>query len=453
MARGASSHARRPSMPVSKRAVWPWSKRRSATAVRSSVAALPTWASDSPIVWALEPPVPTPITTRPGSTSRRVAMARGVTETWRGLHRHPARSRARPRRDRRGHRRLERPDDGAVAGPGRESGDARANGGRAASLAPGPNRALRDGHRGPPGVARRPTRHSDLPRGLGPADARDGRPAGRWGDRLRDGLARCPEGRAGARGRRRASGRARPGRPRHRPLGADVDRARPRAGARPRARPRGLGLPAPAARAPVGRGRGGDAPGAGVVRRLPARDGGGAPSHARHRPPGGPHGPRRHPGRRGRAGGAAARRGRARARDRVSAGAGGRVRGARADPDDVRGGGAAAGRIMEDVMRRAWIAATLALLLGGCASYAWVKPNVTAEVKAHDEATCRAEARNLTSQYAYGGFGAPFGYSTWRQPWTGPYSDLSWQVAAEEREYERCMRGRGYDLDRGDKKS
>jgi len=108
---------------------------------------------------------------------------------------------------------------------------------------------------------------------------------------------------------------------------------------------------------------------------------------------------------------------------------------------------------MEHVMRRAWIAATLALLLGGCASYAWVKPNVTAEVKAHDEATCRAEARNLTSQYAYGGFGAPFGYSTWRQPWTGPYSDLSWQVAAEEREYERCMRGRGYDLVRGDKKS
>src|SRR5439155_14807981 len=74
----ASSHARRPSMPVSKRAVWPWSKRRSATAVRSSVAALPTWASDSPIVWALEPPVPTPITTRPGARSCRVAMALAV---------------------------------------------------------------------------------------------------------------------------------------------------------------------------------------------------------------------------------------------------------------------------------------------------------------------------------------------------------------------------------------
>ena len=32
-------------------------------------------------------------------------------------------------------------------------------------------------------------------------------------------------------------------------------------------------------------------------------------------------------------------------------------------------------------MQRTWIAATLALLLGGCAPYAWVKPDVTAEVE------------------------------------------------------------------------
>src|SRR3989449_10544878 len=105
MARGASSHARRPSMPVSKRAVWPWSKRRSATAVRSSVAAFPTWASDSPIVWALEPPVPTPITTRPGARSCRVAMALAVTETWREWHRHAGtQADARGRRGARGQR-------------------------------------------------------------------------------------------------------------------------------------------------------------------------------------------------------------------------------------------------------------------------------------------------------------------------------------------------------------
>src|SRR5260370_1080110 len=70
-------------MPVSKRAVSPWSNRRRATAVRSSVAALPTCASDSPIVCALEPPVPTPITTRPGARSGSVAIALAGTETWR----------------------------------------------------------------------------------------------------------------------------------------------------------------------------------------------------------------------------------------------------------------------------------------------------------------------------------------------------------------------------------
>ena len=107
---------------------------------------------------------------------------------------------------------------------------------------------------------------------------------------------------------------------------------------------------------------------------------------------------------------------------------------------------------MDDVMRITWIVAILALLLGGCASYAWVKPDVTAEVKTHDETTCRAEARDLTSEYAYGGFGAPWAYSPGRRPWAGPYADLSWQAAAEERVYERCMRGRGYDLVRIDKK-
>ena len=51
--------------------------------MRSSVAALPTCASDRPIVCALEPPVPTPITTRPGARSCSVAIALAVTETWR----------------------------------------------------------------------------------------------------------------------------------------------------------------------------------------------------------------------------------------------------------------------------------------------------------------------------------------------------------------------------------
>jgi hypothetical protein len=104
---------------------------------------------------------------------------------------------------------------------------------------------------------------------------------------------------------------------------------------------------------------------------------------------------------------------------------------------------------MYEAMRRRLLAATLVMLLGGCASYAWVKPDATAETAARDEAACRAEARDLATGYVYGGVGAPLGYPPW-QP--GRYADPSWQAAAEQRMYDRCMRGRGYELMRTDKK-
>ena len=68
-------------MPVSKRALSPCSSRHRLVAVCASVAAFPTSASERPIVWALEPPVPTPITVRPGARSCSVAIALAVTET------------------------------------------------------------------------------------------------------------------------------------------------------------------------------------------------------------------------------------------------------------------------------------------------------------------------------------------------------------------------------------
>jgi hypothetical protein len=46
--------------------------------------------------------------------------------------------------------------------------------------------------------------------------------------------------------------------------------------------------------------------------------------------------------------------------------------------------------------------------------------------------------------------GAPWTFSPWRRPWTGPYADPSWRVEAEQRVFERCMRGRGYELVRTD---
>jgi len=109
---------------------------------------------------------------------------------------------------------------------------------------------------------------------------------------------------------------------------------------------------------------------------------------------------------------------------------------------------------MNHAIRRAISATALGLLLGGCASYAWVNPNVPADVAAADERSCRLEARDLAMEYAVGAYGAtwpymyPYGRLGWG--WPGPYGDPSWQAAAEQRVYERCMRGRGYDLVRVD---
>ena len=106
---------------------------------------------------------------------------------------------------------------------------------------------------------------------------------------------------------------------------------------------------------------------------------------------------------------------------------------------------------MGGVMRRLLGTATLALVLGGCASYTWVKPDGTAETKTRDEQACRAEAHDLAFAYGVRGPGAPWGAPPWQQPWSGPYADPSWQATAEQRVYERCMRGRGYELVRTDK--
>lgn len=103
-------------------------------------------------------------------------------------------------------------------------------------------------------------------------------------------------------------------------------------------------------------------------------------------------------------------------------------------------------------MKHILIGATLALLLGGCAAstYTWHKAGATAETKASDEAGCRAEAGDLAYQTAYGDVAVPWNWSPWRRPWTGPYPDPAAKASGEQRGYERCMRGRGYDFVRTD---
>jgi hypothetical protein len=90
----------------------------------------------------------------------------------------------------------------------------------------------------------------------------------------------------------------------------------------------------------------------------------------------------------------------------------------------------------------------LLLLLGGCASstYTWRKADATAETTARDNAGCRAEAGGQTFEQTYPSTATPWNWSPWRRPYTGPYPDASEKAAAEQRAYEHCMRGRGYDF-------
>jgi hypothetical protein len=98
---------------------------------------------------------------------------------------------------------------------------------------------------------------------------------------------------------------------------------------------------------------------------------------------------------------------------------------------------------------------TAGLLVAGCASYQWVRPDATAEVAATDERLCRAEARNVVYDVAVSPWAPPLGWGTWDGPWRrpgfGPWPDPSWQLAAEQRVLDRCMRAHGYDLVRVDK--
>ncbi len=101
-------------------------------------------------------------------------------------------------------------------------------------------------------------------------------------------------------------------------------------------------------------------------------------------------------------------------------------------------------------MRRALAGALLVLLLGGCAAatYTWHRADATAEATARDDASCRAEAGDQTREQIYPTAATPWTWSPWRRPYTGPYPVGAEKAAGEQQAYERCMRGRGYELRR-----
>jgi hypothetical protein len=104
-----------------------------------------------------------------------------------------------------------------------------------------------------------------------------------------------------------------------------------------------------------------------------------------------------------------------------------------------------------------WLA--LVFLLGGC-SYAWVRPDATpAQVRA-DEQRCRAETANLVqpvwsdAALGWGPMYRPWGPAWYGGPgWYGWWPDPSAELAAEQRAYDRCMRTKGYNLVRVDRKT
>jgi hypothetical protein len=105
-------------------------------------------------------------------------------------------------------------------------------------------------------------------------------------------------------------------------------------------------------------------------------------------------------------------------------------------------------------MRHLMSAIVAAALLGGCASYAWVRPDGATPTLAatEDERFCRTEASNVVQDVRFSGFGTAYTPGApWHWPWVGAPGyyggpDLSWQLAAEQRVYDRCMRAKGYEL-------
>ena len=109
-------------------------------------------------------------------------------------------------------------------------------------------------------------------------------------------------------------------------------------------------------------------------------------------------------------------------------------------------------------MRRLIAIAGLAVLTSGCATYSWYRPETPPDVTARDRAACSALARDSARDSTFSAFprlyGPPRPRTTPGFPWSDPYwgpGDPLWRMDVEQRVEERCMRERGYDLQREQK--
>ena len=110
-------------------------------------------------------------------------------------------------------------------------------------------------------------------------------------------------------------------------------------------------------------------------------------------------------------------------------------------------------------MRRIAAPLALAFLLGGC-SYAWIRPDATAAQARADEQVCRTQAAQVVNDvwivggsWAWGPTYRPWGPSWYGPGWYGRWPDPSAEPAAQQRLYDGCMRAKGYELVRLDRKT
>jgi len=108
-------------------------------------------------------------------------------------------------------------------------------------------------------------------------------------------------------------------------------------------------------------------------------------------------------------------------------------------------------------MRRLIALAGLVIVTSGCATYLWYRPDTPPELAARDQAECNDVARDTARDITFNAFPrlywAPrpwptLGWPGWGDPSWGPADDPLWRMDVEQRIEERCMRSRGYDLER-----
>lgn len=97
-------------------------------------------------------------------------------------------------------------------------------------------------------------------------------------------------------------------------------------------------------------------------------------------------------------------------------------------------------------MRRAIVAAAVAVLVTGCANYTWQKSGASPSQLAEDKQECDRQVRLLADEYELA-LPSPGG---WRQPYDLTRSFPGDRLAEEQRLYSACMRAKGYVLTKQD---